>query len=216
MKHLPWKLRDDAQAEAYRYFDENVRRLPRNAMGVINPSADGFQDNDVDAFRHAYVSGVFTQEYNEFIADLFGRMNEFFTADLYSNSRNPGSLNMDLWNNDVGRKRGKESADRTELLQKILDALKNGDLITVPSDQRRFQGARENPIDPAQLIVVLAENDNGRNEMFFDTTRRICLTRNEFVAEIQSGIHPSYSVKMIAGVAIPVSKPDKNKSNNLG
>ena len=57
---IPPTLRDEAEAEAYQYFDENIRELPKNSDGTINTSAPGFHDNDVDAFRHAYVSGVFT------------------------------------------------------------------------------------------------------------------------------------------------------------
>ncbi len=90
---IPPTLRDEAEAEAYQYFDENIRELPKNSDGTINTSAPGFHDNDVDAFRHAYVSGVFTQEYSETAADIFGRLNEFFGPDLYSNSTNPRSLN---------------------------------------------------------------------------------------------------------------------------
>ncbi len=49
----PSALRDEAEAEAYQYFDENIRELPKNPDGTINTSAPGFHDNDVDAFRHA-------------------------------------------------------------------------------------------------------------------------------------------------------------------
>ncbi len=103
----PWTIKDEAQAEAYEYFDNHIRKLPKAPDGKIDGAAPGFQDNDVDAFRHAYVSGVFTQAYSESAADIFGRLNEFFLPDLYSNSRNPRALNMDLWNNSVGRKCGR-------------------------------------------------------------------------------------------------------------
>lgn len=62
---LPGSLRDEAEKESYDYFDKNIRVLPKNPDGTINTSARGFHDNDVDAFRHAYVSGIFTQEYSE-------------------------------------------------------------------------------------------------------------------------------------------------------
>jgi len=91
----PDHLKDEARDEAYKYFDKNIRSLPKTESGEIDIEAQGLQDNDVDAFRHAYVSGVFTQEYSETAADIFGRMNEYFTADLYSSSRDPRALNMD-------------------------------------------------------------------------------------------------------------------------
>ena len=59
----------------------------------LTPSGGVFQHNDVDAFRHAYVSGVFTQEYGENAAEVFGRLNEFLGPGVYSNSKNPHSLN---------------------------------------------------------------------------------------------------------------------------
>ena len=63
MNRSPFALKDRAQAEAYEYFDRNIRALPKSSDGKINPRARGLEDNDVDAFRHAYVGGVFTQEY---------------------------------------------------------------------------------------------------------------------------------------------------------
>jgi len=71
MSGFPWVLKDEAQMEAYEYFDKYIRKLPKSPDGKIEDAAPGFQDNDVDAFRHAYVSGVFTQEYSESTADLF-------------------------------------------------------------------------------------------------------------------------------------------------
>lgn len=126
MTRWPWLLKDQAQAEAYKYFDRNVRELPKLSNGQVNPTAVGLQDNDIDAFRHAYVSGVFTQEYGEAAADVFGRLNEFSPFDLYSNSNNPRALNMDLWNNEVGRKYGRATKDRKSLLIKIHKALEGG------------------------------------------------------------------------------------------
>lgn len=69
-------IKNKAEAEGYEYFDKNVRRLPKDSEGKIDPSQKGFYNNDVDAFRHAYVSGVFTQEYSETAADILGQMND--------------------------------------------------------------------------------------------------------------------------------------------
>ena len=57
------ELKNEARDEAYVYFDLNIRRLYKRANGQVDPNARGLEDNDVDAFRHAYVSGVFTQEF---------------------------------------------------------------------------------------------------------------------------------------------------------
>lgn len=216
MVREPLSLKNEAEAEAYEYFDKQIRKLPRSADGKIDATVQGFQDSDVDAFRHAYVSGVFTQEYSESIADLFGRLNEFFLPDLYSNSRNPRSLNMDLWNNAVGRKYGKSTKTRKELLKKLQSALKRGELILNPEDPRDYQGARGNPENSAKPVIVLIEDKSGRNELFFDLVKKILLSREDFVELIQAGLYPSYTVKTIEGVLTPVSNPDSRNTNNLG
>jgi hypothetical protein len=212
----PSALRDEAEAEAYKYFDENIRDLPKNPDGTINTSAPGFHDNDVDAFRHAYVSGVFTKEYSEIAADIFGRLNEFFGPDLYSNSTDPRSLNMDLWNNRVGRKYGKKSKSRGTLLIKLQRALEDGELITDLADRRNYRGARSNPERASKPIVAIKEDKNGRNELFFDIVKKQVFTLAEFLEQIDAGEYPGYVVKDVRGKPTPVSKPDKRRTNNIG
>lgn len=209
-------LSKEAEAEAYEFFDKNIRRLPRDGTGKIDFSRGGFQHNDVDAFRHAYVSGVFAQEYNETAADLFGRMNEWSPVDIYSSSMNPGSKNMDLWNNAVGRKCGTKTKSRKSLLKKIHKALVNGELIVDPGDKRRYGGATHDPENKAKPMVVLKESKKGRNELFYDTLKKQIFTVEEFIALIEEGQYPGYSVKVIRGVATVVSKSDGRGTNNLG
>ncbi len=211
----PDHLKDEARDEAYEYFDKNIRPLPKTKSGEIDIEAQGLQDNDVDAFRHAYVSGVFTQEYSETAADILGRMNEYFTADLYSNSRDPRALNMDLWNNAVGRKYGNKTRSRKELLKKIHQGLDNGELITDLKDKRQYSGVKGDPINASKPVIVLVESKTGRNELFFDTVKREVLTADSFVALIQAGEYAGYTVKKIKGVLTPVSTPDGRRKNNL-
>ncbi len=187
------------------------------AMKKIDPSRGGFHDNDVDAFRHAYVSGVFTQEYGENAADIFGRMNEWFSpANIYSNTTNPAAGNMDLWNNAVGRKYGLKAKDRKSLLKMIHKALEDGELIITPKDKRRYEGATHNPVNKSKPVIVLQESKKGRNEVFFDTEKKTILTAGEFASLIESGLYPGYTVKMIKGMPTPVSNPDSRGTNNLG
>src|SRR4051812_20106307 len=108
---------EEARAEAYEYFDLHIRRLPKKADGKINLRAPGLDDNDVDAFRHAYVSGVFTQKYGETAANILGLLNEYDPGGAFSNSASPLSRNMDIWNNRIGRKYGKKTRGRKSLLK---------------------------------------------------------------------------------------------------
>lgn len=212
----PLKIKEQAQNEAYEYFDKHVRKLQKLLGGSMDPASPDLQDNDVDAFRHAYVSGVFTLEYSESAADVLGRLNEFLGGDIYSNSKNPRALNMDLWNNSIGRKYGKESKSRNELLKKIHDALKKGELINHPNDPREYKGARLYSPDSSSQILVLKENASGRNELFFDLKNQKVMSTDEFIIAIQSGLYPSYGLRNIDGMLTPTSRSDNEKKNNLG
>lgn len=211
----PDVLRDEARDEAYEYFDKNIRALIKKENGKVDEAATGLQDNDVDAFRHAYVSGVFTMVYDEDVADILGRLNEYLTADLYSNSKDPRSLNMDLWNNAVGREYGKKAKDRSELLRAIHKALNKDELIIKLEDPRQYTGEKKEPVNATKPVIVLIEGENGRNELFFDLVRRKTLTLEGFVAQIEAGQYPAYTVKQIGGIPTPVSNPDGRKTNNL-
>lgn len=74
------------EAEVYTLIDQNLRPLPKNADGTINGMSSELYNNDVDALRHAYVSGVFTIEYSESVADILGRLYELFPIGVSTES----------------------------------------------------------------------------------------------------------------------------------
>lgn len=115
MLKSPFTLRAEAKAEIYQLIDKHIRKLPKNEDGTINEFAPGFLDNDVDALRHAYVSGIFTLEYGEKAADMFGRLNELVPS-ANSSVNSAGGKNMDLWNNEVGRKYGKKNKKQKSII----------------------------------------------------------------------------------------------------
>lgn len=211
----PWKVKSAALDEAYVYFDRTIRPLAKLPDGKVDPAAKGLEDNDVDAFRHAYVSGVFTQTYGEDTADLFGRINELDPASMYSNSRNPKAKNMDLWNNGVGRKLGKKAKNREELLKNVHEALRKGELITDPNDTRVYKGAKRTPGSASKPVIAIGKSKSGRNEWFLDTLKKEVFGRNEFIVRIRAGDYPGYTVKTVNGQPTPVSNPDGRKTNNL-
>ncbi len=75
-----YTLKNEAQTQLYEWFDKEVRPLTKKANGSFDPYGEGLVDNDVDALRHAFISGVYTIEYNAETADLLGRLNEFRDA----------------------------------------------------------------------------------------------------------------------------------------
>jgi hypothetical protein len=68
----------------------------------------------------------------------------------------------------------------------------------------------------AKPVVVLKEDKNGRNKVFYDTKKETVMTLDEFLAQIQAGEYPGYAVKEINGKPTPVSNRDGRRSNNLG
>ncbi len=207
---------EEARTEAYEYFDRHIRRLPKRANGKINTQAPGLDDNDVDAFRYAYVSGAFTQMHGEAAANILGLLNEYDPGGASSNSASPRSRNMDLWNNRVGRKYGKTTRGRKALLKLIHQALKRGELITDLKDPREYAGATVPPKRMTKPIIALTKSETGRNETYYDLLRRSVMTRDELVARILAGNYRGYSIKVIRGIETPVSKRDGKRINNIG
>lgn len=102
-----YHLKDQALMDLYKRLDKDLRPMPKKSDGSIDPFGLGLEDNDVDALRHAFISGVYTIEYNEGTAELLGRLNELTSVD--SQSTSTLSENMDLWNNAVGRTYGRKA-----------------------------------------------------------------------------------------------------------
>jgi hypothetical protein len=104
------------------------------------------------------VSGVFTQEYGEAAANIFGLVNEYDPFGQLSHSVSPRSTNMDLWNNRVGRKYGKKTRGRKALLKLIHQALNRGELILDLKDSRKFSGTTAPPKRMTKPIIALTKS----------------------------------------------------------
>ncbi len=88
--------------------------MPRNPDGLIKSKDLNYNGNDIDSLRHSYVI-----EFYEDTAELLGRLNE----DLNPTLNGISSLNMDFWNNLVGRTYGKKLKRGEELFYALLKAL---------------------------------------------------------------------------------------------
>ena len=105
-------LKGEAEKEGYSYFNENIRPLVMKENGEVDYSKNVLWDNDVDAFRHAYVSGAYALEYNEDVSEKLGVIQEHIPLGGSSSPNSEASKNMDYWNNEVGRKYGKKAKTR--------------------------------------------------------------------------------------------------------
>lgn len=204
-------LRSESTKEAYEYFDQNIRSLPKNSIGEIELSSTDTHNTELDAFRHAYTSGRFTQRYSEEIADILGRMNELLGG-------NPDAeKNMDLWNNEVGRKCGKKTKSKQELASQLKKALERGELIITPADSRKFKGNISQYLPNSERpLVVIDESKTGRNQRFVDILTGRIMTLEKITQEIHNGDYAGYYLSNSGQILAPASKPDKTTVNNLG
>lgn len=209
-----YQLKDEALIDLYRRLDKDLRPLPKKSDGSIDPYGPGLEDNDVDALRHAYISGVYTLEYNAPVADMLGRLQEFSALD--SRSTSSLSENMDLWNNSVGRAYGKKAKSWDQLYQLLMKSLKESELIIDPSDKRKYRGDRSIKRQPKSFVIKIKENKTGANTEFLDVRRKLVLTKDEFIAAIRLGGYPGYAIRKNSSGVFPYSTRDRYSFNNLG
>lgn len=174
---------------------------------------EGLVDNDVDALRHAFVSGVYVIEFSEQTSELMGRLNELGDIHSVSTAR---SQNMDLWNNSVGRKIGKKVKTWRELYERLLKSMKDGELILTPTDNRKFKGEKSIQRLPKSFVIKIKENRTGANIEFLDVRRRTVLSKNDFIMAIRDGKYPGYAVRKYQADEFPYSTRDRFLFNNLG
>lgn len=207
-------LKEEAKLEVYNYIDKYIRPLPKDKNDIFNEFTDEFIDNDVDALRHAYVSGVYTMDYGADAAEILGRLHELVFSDTSSSHLN--TENMDLWNNAIGRKYGEKAKTREELFNLIHNALKNGEFIIDLDDTRKYKGKKYLKRKPKSLVIKIKESKTGANTIFYDVNKKTLLTKDEFLKMIKEGMYPNYSYKTVDGDEIPISKRDRYTFNNLG
>lgn len=112
-----------------------------------------FWNVEADAFKHAFLSADLALRSNNFLGWLIGNWHESETPKDRLNEKN-----MDLWNNYQGREIAKEikneygkslknlhqSTIDDIIADKIMQRMRKGELITHPSDKRKFTGFAAN------------------------------------------------------------------------
>ena len=124
-----------------------------------------FWNNEADAFKHAFGSADMVLNMGYLGSFIGGLHHEFKTKN------NPyGEWNMDSWNNNEGRKIADEIkkeygktfdrlSDREKsavIATKVMMKMRNGELITHPSDKRKFRGIIES------FIYALTNKPTGK------------------------------------------------------
>jgi len=127
-------------------------------------------NNEADAFRHAFMQAIFSSRYNNFLAKIAGNIHEL--QGKYR-GQDPREENMDLWNNRQGRqiyneirREFKNFGDLSEqqqkdiIAQKVVQRMKEGQLITQLDDSRKFNENKQFnlPFTPTRSIGGVQHN----------------------------------------------------------
>ena len=107
-------------------------------------------NNEADAFKHTFMQAVLSMRYNETFSHILGDKHEI---DGRRRGQDPGEENMDLWNNEIGRNIAKEIKNKIKgkerlyskeqiedmIAEQVMTRMKKGELITHPSDPRKYK-----------------------------------------------------------------------------
>lgn len=137
-----------------KYFGEKSGEYAKKYNLKENPDYSGM-DDEIDAFRHAYMQAYITVTHGKDAARVIGDIYEKWGD--YTESQTPKQRNMDLWNNDIGRQIGEEVKNETKYFQhitsekmfedmiaeKIYQKMKKGEMITTPKDPRKYEDVKD-------------------------------------------------------------------------
>lgn len=105
--------------------------LATKEAAKLGLTGEGHNDA-LDAFRHAYISALFSYYSTTGIASVFGWANEI--KGDFLNNQPPAERRMDEFNNEVGRGLGSVASSTEEIAPLIYKALMNGQLIIKETD----------------------------------------------------------------------------------
>ena len=119
-------------------------------------------NNEADAFRHAYMQSILAHRYGivkdksiSILHELKGNIQQ----------QDPREFNMDLWNNQQGQQiyneickeypkfdKYTEEQQKDIIAEKVMDRMRNGQLITNLDDNRKYTGTIENTVNSINKI----------------------------------------------------------------
>ena len=125
-------------------------------------------NNEADAFKHAYMQAVLSIDNNDSVSAIAGYHHEIFGKETIN-----GERNMDLWNNKIGREivqdMRREYGDSWQYMseemkkdiaaKRIIYKMKQGELITNPSDKRSFWKMKYERLKPEDKVFYKGEYD---------------------------------------------------------
>lgn len=146
----------EKRKEFNKEIDQKTMYYQRKYGFKLNPDPKHRTWNvEADAFKHAFLSATLSFRFNHFLSNSSGIYHEL---ENLTNQNPLQETNMDLWNNAIGRnivkEIQKENGEKLKRLsqkqiedivaEKIIQKMKNGQLITHPSDKRTYTGLATN------------------------------------------------------------------------
>lgn len=134
-----------------------------------NPKQPGWND-EVDAFRHTFMQTLLSLKIGETAARRLGTAWEDQGTIL--REQDSDERNMDQWNNAVGREIAREVKTTIEgknytqqevediVAEKVMQRMRKGDLITDPSDKRKYneRSFKDRILHPKNRVFHKGEN----------------------------------------------------------
>ncbi len=159
------------------YNDEMVRKTwhYQKKFGFETSPRQGheFWNNEADAFKHAYGSADLYLKKGNITSVISGIGHEYQTP-----NNPPREWNMDSWNNHQGREIAREiqkeygnnfmklsEQQQSDIIAvKVMNRMRNGQLITNPTDTRDYKGKIENYMKNHPEIIKQGEKIFGVNQ----------------------------------------------------
>lgn len=127
-----------------------------------------FWNNEADAFKHAFMSADLFFQFGDLKSLIAGMYHEYQTP-----NNPPREWNMDSWNNNQGREIAKEilkeygknflelpkQKQDDIIATKVMYRMRNGQLITKPTDTRDYNGSIENLLNKyPEMVKFFSKN----------------------------------------------------------
>lgn len=158
-----------------KYYGEKAEQYGYKYNLKTNPIENEQGHNDeVDAFRHAYMQAYITVNQGKEVAKIIGDIYERWGD--YTEAQDAKERNMDLWNNEIGRQIGEEVKNETShfkdlttqkmledmIAEKIYERMQNGDIITDPQKDKRIYKENGQPTGGASQVEPFSRQQIGR------------------------------------------------------
>lgn len=156
--------RNENKTKAYNNKIGNKTSYYQKKFGFKTSPQQGHEywNNEADAFKHAFMSADLFFQFGELKSLIAGMYHEYQTP-----NNPPREWNMDSWNNNQGREIAKEilkeygknflklpkQKQDDIIATKVIYRMRNGQLITKPTDTRDYNGIIENILNKYPKII---------------------------------------------------------------